>query len=373
MLKLCYMKNIKIPSLLDKEAMSLNWQYYLARPFSLFGSSIWNYWYSSKQIREILGNNMTDSLFIETQSKLVINYRIKKQLKKFEQSLVKLTKNKEKIESILIRGEKLNKEAAKKLKYKKLLSLEEEIEFLSEVAIYAGVIPYWIFNYLKDDDKKNLKLWRLGENLRSKSFYPKLIKDVINPLAKERLKKSKIKEVSKSIELITLSELLANNLELLASRREKRKKNFLFIYQNRNGNELVEWNKNQNEITAKIENRQNETQIIKGLIAYKGKKTGHARLILTNNYQNKKFNTGDILVSASTNPELTPLIKKAGAIVTDEGGIMCHAAIISRELKKPCIIGTKKATSIIKDGDLIAVDAYKGTIKIIEKIKTLEN
>jgi pyruvate,water dikinase len=60
-------------------------------------------------------------------------------------------------------------------------------------------------------------------------------------------------------------------------------------------------------------------------------------------------------------------MKKAIAFITDEGGITCHAAIIARELKKPCIIGTKIATKVLKDGDLVEVDANKGVVKIIKK------
>mgnify|MGYP001564748046 CR=1 FL=1 len=59
-------------------------------------------------------------------------------------------------------------------------------------------------------------------------------------------------------------------------------------------------------------------------------------------------------------------MRKAAAFVTDEGGILCHAAIVARELKKPCIIGTKIATRVFKDGDMVEVDATKG---IVRKIK----
>ncbi len=78
-----------------------------------------------------------------------------------------------------------------------------------------------------------------------------------------------------------------------------------------------------------------------------------------------KFKENDILISINSTPSLTPAIKKAAAIVTDEGGRGCHAAIISRELKKPCVIGTKYATKVFKDGDLVEVDAEKGIIKKI--------
>lgn len=59
-------------------------------------------------------------------------------------------------------------------------------------------------------------------------------------------------------------------------------------------------------------------------------------------------------------------MKKAGAIVTDEGGILFHAAVVSRELSIPCIIGTKIATQVLKDGDLVEVDAEKGIVKKLE-------
>jgi phosphohistidine swiveling domain-containing protein len=76
---------------------------------------------------------------------------------------------------------------------------------------------------------------------------------------------------------------------------------------------------------------------------------------------------GDILVTGMTNPQMIPLLKKASAIVTDEGGITSHAAIISRELKKPCIVGTKNATQVLKDGDFVEVDANHGVVHIVEK------
>ena len=73
-----------------------------------------------------------------------------------------------------------------------------------------------------------------------------------------------------------------------------------------------------------------------------------------------------------TNPkQLLPALKNAGAIVTDEGGITSHAAIIARELKIPAIIGTKIATKVLHDGDLVEVDANNGIVKILSKIYTV--
>jgi pyruvate, water dikinase len=66
-----------------------------------------------------------------------------------------------------------------------------------------------------------------------------------------------------------------------------------------------------------------------------------------------------------TTPDYLPAMYKAGAIVTDEGGVTCHAAIVSREFDIPCIVGTQNATSILKDGDQVTVDAMNGKVVII--------
>lgn len=105
---------------------------------------------------------------------------------------------------------------------------------------------------------------------------------------------------------------------------------------------------------------------INGSIANSGTAIGRA-VICKNISQIHKVKKGDILVSSMTRPEFMPAIKKAAAIVTDEGGITCHAAIVARELGIPAIIGTKIATKVLKDGDMVAVRANHGLIKILEK------
>lgn len=76
----------------------------------------------------------------------------------------------------------------------------------------------------------------------------------------------------------------------------------------------------------------------------------------------EKMPKGAVLIANMTHPDYMPAIRKASAIVTDEGGVVCHAAIISRELKIPCITGTGEATKIFKNGDRVEVDATKGVV-----------
>lgn len=76
-----------------------------------------------------------------------------------------------------------------------------------------------------------------------------------------------------------------------------------------------------------------------------------------------KMKRGDILLSIATDPDIVPAMKLAAAIVTEQGGVTSHAAIVARELGIPCLIGTKIATKVFKDGDTVVVDATKGIIK----------
>ncbi|MBU0471642.1 MAG: hypothetical protein KKF89_00910 [Nanoarchaeota archaeon] len=109
----------------------------------------------------------------------------------------------------------------------------------------------------------------------------------------------------------------------------------------------------------------NKISEFEGRRAEGGKIRGIVKIIIDPRKSNK-LKTGDILVTTMTSPEFLPLMKKAAAIVTDEGGITCHAAIVARELGKPCVVGTKIATRVLKDGNMIEVNANHGIIKILK-------
>ncbi len=113
--------------------------------------------------------------------------------------------------------------------------------------------------------------------------------------------------------------------------------------------------------------------ILKGLPASKGIASGPVKIIMSAN-ELDKVKKGDILVTKMTDPDFVPAMKIAAAIVTDEGGMTSHAAIVSREMEIPCIVGTEKATKILKDGEVVTVDAvdgyvYRGVVEIEETQK----
>lgn len=99
-----------------------------------------------------------------------------------------------------------------------------------------------------------------------------------------------------------------------------------------------------------------------GMIANPGRARGRVRIVMVPE-DCRTVRRGDILVSNMTHPDYLPGMVRAAAIVTDEGGISSHAAIVARELNKPCIIGTKIATQVFKDGDVVEVDADRGIVR----------
>ena len=103
---------------------------------------------------------------------------------------------------------------------------------------------------------------------------------------------------------------------------------------------------------------------IKGMTAQPGRASGRVKIVITQADQDK-MKKGDILVSPMTTVKMMTAVRKAAAIVTDEGGMTAHAAIVAREFKIPCIVGTKIATTVFKDGDRVEVDADKGVMKKI--------
>tara|TARA_Y100000310_G_C20655094_1_gene801575 strand:+ start:490 stop:1995 length:1506 start_codon:yes stop_codon:yes gene_type:complete len=120
------------------------------------------------------------------------------------------------------------------------------------------------------------------------------------------------------------------------------------------------------EIKAVEEKEVSESNEIKGTCACPGEIIEGKAKIVNKPVDMAKMEYGDILISVATTPSIVPAMKKASAIVTDEGGLTCHAAIVSREMDIPCVVSTHHATKVIKDGELIKVDSVKG---ILTKVK----
>jgi len=181
-----------------------------------------------------------------------------------------------------------------------------------------------------------------------------------------------LKEISKRLKL-TLDEIrymLPDEIKrgLIGdriNRKEIRRRiNFCFYYVEEGVDLISSDSKHKILKQLKFSSEKNLKEL-KGQIGCLGKVKGIVKIVNTQKEINK-MEQGNILVSIATNPDLVPAMKKAAAIVTEQGGVTSHAAIVARELKIPCVIGTKIATKVLKDGNLVEVDADKGIVKILK-------
>lgn len=180
------------------------------------------------------------------------------------------------------------------------------------------------------------------QKLTLKEVRSMLVEETIKMLEKGELDKSEIKIRSKRAIFV----FAKDKLKIVTDKKELKD----FLSENLIREEVI------------------KTKELRGQIACRGRAKGLAKVINSNS-EMEKMQKGNILVSSKTNPNFMGAIKKAAAIITDYGGITCHAAIVSRELDIPCIIGTKIATKVMHDGDLVEVDADRGIVKIIKKSK----
>lgn len=166
--------------------------------------------------------------------------------------------------------------------------------------------------------------------------------------------------------LLTIKEtedFIKNNNLPSRQKLDERNKGFIFI----DGKvyptiDYVKFFESKNILYLEPKSEENH-EILQGTVACQGNIiTGEVQTLL-NSSEVRSFKENKILVTSMTSPEFLSAMKKAKAIITDEGGVTCHAAIVSRELGIPCVIGTKIATKVLHDGDRVEVDATRGIVK----------
>jgi len=220
-----------------------------------------------------------------------------------------------------------------------------------------------------DIDKRHQQLF---EDVRICAFIMDYKKEVFTkshfaarPLLKETAKRLGLS--FKGVQYISEHEMkegLIDGKKLDKGRMEKRE-NLSYIYYTRKSIDLIDGEKAGRFIADLKKNLKKEGRSIKGMPACSGSYMGRVSIVMHPRGLGK-MKKGDVLVTNMTSPDFVVGMKKAGAIVTNEGGITSHAAIVSREMGIPCIIGTKNASKVLKDGDIVEVDANKG---IVRKVK----
>ncbi len=232
-------------------------------------------------------------------------------------------------------------------------------KFLIELeAGYPWFEAMWWFFQMDDETKiAGLDLTKLAE---VRKHTDKLCNSS-DTVTRKSLKKI-YPELGELSSLLTIQEIIDEKLPEINILKQRDMKYFYTnnqLFLNANEQELEE------EFKIKFINETNNNdRILSGLTAYKGVVRGFEKIVMGHK-QIDEVPKGAILISPMTIPDFAPAMKNAAAIVTDEGGMLCHAAIVARELKKPTIVGTEYATKRFKDNDIVEIDADNGEVKLI--------
>jgi len=182
--------------------------------------------------------------------------------------------------------------------------------------------------------------------------------DILLDLSRQRVPL----EFKEFVDFLLIGEIISMNLPSL-DEIEKRRKGYIYFKGDLHINKKIEDIMNVNELFIKDLELSNE---IKGLVACRGFVKGFARIIFEAS-KLENLQNDEIIVAPMTTPDFIPFLGKVSAIVTEEGGMTSHAAIIAREFNIPTIVGTQNATKLLKDGDLIEVDANLGIVRKINQ------
>lgn len=330
----------------------------------------------TKDFKKVYGFVFNNLIYFNEEGKLV-SYKGLEDIKNFDKKIREIAKKK-KIRSFLIKAKKLNNEffnlCNQFLRNKSKYTFKELLEIYKRIdKKYIRFWSYYLFHYKMGDALVNSRFKYvlnknrdLIEELRKTNPYL-FFEHFLNYFYEELSKRCKIKD--KDLLFFLLPEEIMRYLEgdynININELKIRKHKYL-IYIKKGKTEFLTGDKAQKLFEKEIKEEKEFSSILKGFSAFKGKVKGPVRVV-TRKDDFKKISNGDILVAHMTTVDYAPYLHKVLAIITDEGGILSHAAVIAREMKKPCVIGTKVATKVLKDGDYIEVDANKGVVKILKR------
>ena len=219
---------------------------------------------------------------------------------------------------------------------------------LGETVVSGSVSPDY---YMVDRNSKTIKERRVATKNIMHTKDPKTGKTIDLPVPQDK-KNAKVLDDDEILKLVEFGELLEDLYGIPQDIEWAIKNKEIFILQSR---PITTIKKKEPKGKAAT------TAILEGLGASPGIAYGEAKFV-SDASQLGKVKDGDILVAVMTTPDMVPAMKRAAAIVTDEGGLTCHAAIVSRELGCPAVVGTRKATEVLTDGMKITVDGEKGLV-----------
>ncbi len=336
-----------------KKNLPKDFSTHTSRDISVFTSSIFVETYA-KSFKELFNiNTFSVSLWIIKNRNQTIFYRSKKEHKKFRKlSGLKCLNQKftERINKKYIKiSDKINKILNKNQSKKKFSKIKNKLINLYRIYFAYHQLIYWAGDYIHQNHPKKKKI--INTLIKSYAHGEKIVPNIEKYVKKLGVNYLRYNENKKTIQNVGICKWKINN-----------KIRTLLFYDNslKNIEKFI-------ETREKKQNNQNKE--IKGIGINKLKTRGKVFVAKRFN-ELSKIPKDSILVTFMTRPNYNNIISKCKAIITDEGSILCHAAILAREKKIPCVVATNNATKLLKTEDYVEIDSNKG---IIKKIKMFNN
>ncbi|MEO0796776.1 MAG: PEP/pyruvate-binding domain-containing protein [Verrucomicrobiota bacterium] len=353
------------------------WMRLVKRPFSLLEYSIIGHWTDPKHAAKDLGIERLDHfLGIQDDAGMTHMYFPEPRLIAAHDHLLDLRQNdRDKLIGILEKGKQLYEEGMQRIDNGVTFSsLQEAADYFCEIGKYTVIVPAWLLLAMERVGVDDSEVHERAEWLRGHSVYPRLVHKLLHPYVIEHARGIGFSDPEQIPFVATWDELVQGvDLSVLEARLEAVRSGSRFVYQMIGEEYQVRLLPQTGYLLMRLAHAHlppdpEDANCLTGQTAWPGFHRGRARLVLSSNPEGYQVDPGDVLVSVQSNPNLMPLLRHAGAIVTDEGGVACHASIVARELKVPAVTGVGNATSAIHDGDLIEVDATEQVVRIIERV-----
>lgn len=386
----------------DEPTQELPYELFLTRTFSVLGTSLWEYWYQSDQFLSLTGFLCTDTQFFGTkahggeakQEYLVRCYRNKEQVTRMNETIRRKLLEKPEDALLLIESafdlynselRKIENRSADPEAHKNALlleyqSLEEVFSMYVTVGIFTGLLPFlWLGVVPVEHTQTTQRIQELCEELRKVTLYPQFFEHVVLPYLE-----AKTGVPREDLNMLTFNEIRAlyqteDSVALFQSAIAKRKEAMhtpYFIYTVRDGVAVLEFPKKEEfeeklkvvDPSALADSSPEGLRVLRGVVVSLGDGkpvTGIARVVTGTDLSQVEFNEGDILVTINSSPIYMPLIRKASALLSEEGGMACHTAIVAREgarLVKPTMMGIPHLLTKIPNGAQITVNTKNAVI-----------
>ncbi|MDE1865879.1 MAG: hypothetical protein KGH94_04560 [Candidatus Micrarchaeota archaeon] len=353
---------------LDRAAMTTGRQgvsvsKYMSREISLFYTDVWNE--GEIPARYVAGTTLETMLFLRGRTGMTdIYYAPYEMERNFGLVCNELERNQEAITEIISEFRAYFNKLLPYLEGRAIRDTEELKQYHDDWATWWSIMSYvWVIPQI-EDMPKGIRNQALKERERTQKYSDALDKPFLRFVRDNYPKYAAIADLLTPVEAYSLGSLPPQKIKGIQARRK--------------GCALLTINGRSSLVSLKVAKKRLERNGIsilkpkidaadglKGMVASPGVAKGRVRLVLSKS-DLKHVRKGEIMVTYATSPDYIPAMGLCSAIVTNEGGQVCHAAIVSRELGIPCIVGTRVGTEVLKTGDTVEVDAIRGMIRIVD-------